>query len=198
MKDKLMQQKETFEKLASKYIDRPGIDDLLDFLSQSDFYNAPASTIYHGSYPGGLCEHSLNVFNSLVHECETSLGENWQDDISIESIAIVALFHDLCKVNTYEIYQRNVKNDNGKWEQIDAYRKNVKFPMGHGAKSVFMLNAFIEITPEEGLALYWHMGAFDIGNYSTVNELSKAYETCQLAFLLHIADMKTTYITENK
>lgn len=186
-----------FEDIVKKHINREGIDALLDYLNGSDFFEAPASTIYHGSYAGGLCHHALNVFHCLVNECESTFGDDWTDHISEESVAVVALFHDLCKVNSYETYLRNVKNeDTGKWEQVECYRRNVKFPLGHGEKSMFIVMKYIDITPEEALAIRWHMGAFDLGQYSNVNELSKAFETSELAFLLHIADQKATYLIE--
>ena len=43
-----------------KKINREGMDDLIKWLESSDFFVAPASTRFHGSYAGGLCEHSLN------------------------------------------------------------------------------------------------------------------------------------------
>ena len=191
--------KERFEETARKYITREGIEDLLEYLDGSDFYTAPASTIYHGSYEGGLVEHSLNVFNSLLAEVKFTYGEGWQECISLESIAIVALFHDLCKVNSYTTYMKNVKNEvTGQWEKQECYKRDPLFPMGHGDKSLFIVMNYMKVKPAEALAIKWHMGAFDTSEYSSVNELSKAYESCSLAFLLHIADMKTTYIYENE
>ena len=47
-------------------ITREGADKLLAYLESSDFFTAPASTRYHGNYEGGLCQHSLNVYDALV------------------------------------------------------------------------------------------------------------------------------------
>lgn len=197
--DKIQANIEAFEKIVFNNIKREGVEELMDYLHNSDFFVAPASTIYHGSYEGGLCEHCLNVYQCLVNECEFTFGKDWQEHISPESVAIVALFHDLCKVNSYEKYLRNVKNEStGKWEQVEAFRKNVMFPLGHGEKSMFILMNYMYLEPMEALAVRWHMGAFDTGEYNNVNELSKAYEKSILAFLLHVADMKATYIVENE
>lgn len=191
--------KQALLEIVRATIKREGIEELINYLENSDFFVAPASTIYHGSYEGGLCEHSLNVYHSLIKEYECLYGGDWTKHISIESIAIVALFHDICKVNSYEKYLRNVKNEStGKWEQVECYRKNVLFPLGHGEKSMFILMNYMALSPEEALAVRWHMGAFDTGEYNNVNELSKAFEKSQLAFLLHIADQKATYIVENE
>ena len=48
-----------------KSTNRDGIEDLLKWLGSSDFYVAPASSRFHGSYAGGLLEHSLNVYDEL-------------------------------------------------------------------------------------------------------------------------------------
>lgn len=187
-----------FEKLVFDNIKREGVQELMDYLYNSDFFTAPCSTIYHGSYPGGLCEHSINVYHNLVNEVYATFGENWAEIIDPESVAIVALFHDLCKINSYEMYMRNVKNpETGKWEEQMSYRRKPLLPMGHGEKSLFILMNFMLLDKDEALAIRWHMGAFDTGQYNTVNELSQTYEISILAFLLHIADLKSTYITEN-
>ena len=92
-----MTNKERFMQLFSK-INRAGTLDLLEWLDQSDFFVAPASTKYHGSYEGGLLEHSLNVYDALVK----LLTIYPEVQVSEESIIITTLFHDLCKVNMYK------------------------------------------------------------------------------------------------
>lgn len=61
------QQKNTqdFKDIVTMYIKREGIDDLMAWLENSDFFSAPASTRFHGSETGGLCKHSINVFQQL-------------------------------------------------------------------------------------------------------------------------------------
>ena len=44
-----------------KSTNREGIEKLINFLEKTDFFTAPASTRFHGSYEGGLVEHSLKV-----------------------------------------------------------------------------------------------------------------------------------------
>ena len=50
-------------------VHRDGIENLIQWLEDSDFFVAPASTRFHGNYDGGLCEHSLNVYDCLVSMC---------------------------------------------------------------------------------------------------------------------------------
>ena len=182
-----------------KSVDRPGIDALIDYLQNSDFFEAPASTIYHGSYEGGLLEHSLNVYNMLQWYVANLQDSDFElPKISEESIIVVALLHDLCKVNCYHKSTRNVKNERtGKWEKVPCYKREPLLPIGHGGKSVFIIQQFIKLTPEEAQAIYWHMGAYDTSPYNTLNELGKSYEMNLLAFLLNQADMMATYIAEN-
>lgn len=93
------QTKERFLDLFRNCIQREGTDELLNWLQSSDFLSAPASTKYHGSYEGGLVEHSLNVYDCLVKEIESAgLTDTYTD----ETVAIVSLLHDICKANFYK------------------------------------------------------------------------------------------------
>lgn len=153
MEDKKAQ----FLEIFNTHITRDGKDDLLDWLNHSDFFTAPASTRFHGNHEGGLLEHSINVYNSLVSLLEnTGLKENYSN----ETIAIVALLHDVCKVNYYKKGTRNVK-ENGVWVQKEVYEVDEKFPCGHGEKSVIILQNFIHLDSEEIFAIRAHMGGFD-------------------------------------
>lgn len=180
--------KEEFIGLCSK-IHRDGIENLMEWLESSDFYVAPASRAYHGAYAGGLLQHSLNVYHELVRI------SNAYPEVKVteESIIIASLFHDLCKVNFYGSEKRNRKNAEGKWESYDAYNITEKFPFGgHGSKSVFIVQNFIRLTPEEAVAINCHMGAF--GDNSTY--ISQSYEMFPFAWLLSIADQAATYLVE--
>lgn len=190
----------TFKQLVTTHIQRDGVDNLLEWVTnETDFLTAPASTRYHGSYEGGLLEHSLNVFNQLVWEMNHVVGEGWTDLYSMETVAIVALFHDLCKIDRYVLGQKWRKDENGEWESYDAYEYNQQKPeMGHGAQSVYYLQKFIQLTEMEAQAIYWHMGAYDISPYSTLAACSETFKWNPLAFLLHRADMAATYVVENE
>lgn len=190
----------TFKQLVTTHIRRDGVDNLLEWVTnETDFLTAPASTRYHGSYEGGLLEHSLNVFNQLVWEMNHVVGEGWTELYSMETVAIVALFHDLCKIDRYVLGQKWRKDENGEWESYDAYEYNPQKPeMGHGAQSVYYLQKFIQLTEMEAQAIYWHMGAYDISPYSTLAACSETFKWDPLAFLLHRADMAATYVVENE
>ena len=180
-------------------INRPGIDKLMKFIEEkSDFYTAPASTKYHLSCEGGLLQHSLNVYDALmqlktVEPLRTALARH-----DNASIAIVALFHDLCKTMFYKVSTRNVKNEEtGKWEKVPYYTIEDTIPYGHGEKSVMMMESLqVRLTNAEKYAIRWHMGAYEPKeNY---NALNAAFERYPLALALHIADMVASNITEDK
>ena len=105
--------KEEFIEIFKANITRDGADKLLDYLeNKSDFFTAPASARYHGAYEGGLCEHSLNVYHCLADYLQRErVQELYGLEYTEESIAIVALLHDLCKVGCYKKTFRNVKDD---------------------------------------------------------------------------------------
>ena len=60
-----MTPKEEFISIYKENIKREGADKLLEYLEKSDFFTAPSSTRFHGSYEGGLVQHSLNVYHCL-------------------------------------------------------------------------------------------------------------------------------------
>lgn len=178
-------------------IKREGINDLINFLENSDFFEAPASSRYHLNYKGGLVEHSLNVYKCLLEEINfLGLTKKY----SSETLALVSLFHDICKINKYEESTRNVKNkETGQWEQVPFYAtREDTFEMGHGALSVYYIQKYMHLTDEEATAIYWHMGAFDLSSYSSAAGLSKCYSVNPLSFALHRADMLATYKIENE
>ena len=183
-----MDNKERFLSLCGT-IDRDGIDRLLGWLETSDFFTCPASTKYHGAYRGGLLEHSLNVYDEL----QRLLAAYPEIEAKEESVTVVSLFHDLCKVNFYGVEKRNRKNEEGVWESYDSYVVREKFPFGgHGSKSVFLIQQFMTLTPEEAVAINCHMGPWDKGD----PDVGRSYEQFPLAWLLHVADESATYIKE--
>lgn len=191
-----MSNREQFISLM-KRVERPGVEELLAWLEGTDFYSAPASTRFHGSYPGGLVYHTLNV----VYELRELVRFYDVKDITNESIIIVALAHDFCKINVYQETMVNVppqRSKSGKWEQQLGYKKNEILKLGHGAKSLSILQNFIKLEDYEKEAIFWHMGAYDTGVLSSMHDLYDVFEENKLAFLLHMADMVATYITESE
>ena len=103
-----MEAKEEFIKIYNEKINREGAKALLDYLLSTDFFTAPASTKFHSSHRCGLVEHSVNTYNRFKKLVMQEYGENYQDKVSDESIAIISLLHDICKTNTYKEAQTEI------------------------------------------------------------------------------------------
>lgn len=192
-----MNYKEQFCAEYKRHIKRKGGDALLDWLLDSDFFIAPASTKYHSAYEGGLAKHSLNVFYRLRDLLLAEYGCEKMTEELMESAAICGLLHDVCKAHFYTVSFRNVKNEEtGKWEKQPFYAIDDQFPFGHGEKSVYILMKHMRLEAEEALAIRWHMGAFD--DSANRNPLSKTFTENPLAVLLHIADLMASYLDEKE
>lgn len=179
-------EKEIIELLKST--NRSGMEDLIAFLEKSDFFKAPASTRFHGCFEGGLAEHSMKVYEILKQKVKTSV---LPIEVPEESIIIIGLLHDICKVNFYKIDYRNAKNALGVWEKVPYYTVEDTIPYGHGDKSVMMISEYIKMTNEEKYAIRWHMGYTEPKElYTTIGE---AYKKYPLALLTHEADLEATY-----
>ena len=171
---------------------------LLDFLQQKcDFFTAPASTRFHCSYEGGLCEHSLNVYDCLRSYLDSDRAKNtFGLDFSDESVAIVSLLHDVCKINTYRTSMRNVKDDKtGIWSRVPYYEYNDTLPYGHGEKSVYIVSGFMRLTRDEAMAIRWHMGFSGTEDQKLVGNALRMYP---LAMALMIADCEASTFVEER
>ena len=187
--------KEKFIEIYNTYIKREGTDKLLTYLTEnSDFFTAPASARFHSSYTGGLCQHSLNVYECLKSYMERDrVANEYKLTASDETIAIVSLLHDLCKINTYKPSTRNVKDASGVWHQVPTFSYDDQMPYGHGEKSVYIISGYMRLTREEAFAIRYHMGFS--GNEDKGN-VGSAFEMFPLAFALSTADMEATYFLE--
>ncbi len=193
-----MDYKAEFINLFNQYIKREGADELLKFLlsSASDFFVAPASTRFHLAKEGGLVEHSINVYTCLKDYLNRGrVKAEYNLHFTEESITIVALLHDLCKMNVYQKTSRNIKDKNGTWVQVPSYEYNDTLPYGHGEKSVYIISGFMRLSREEAFAIRYHMG---FSNTDEKQNVSATFEQFPLALALSIADMEATYLVESK
>ena len=203
---------ERYEALLSK-VNRPGMDNLLGFIRKSDFYMAPASTRFHLSTRGGLLQHSLNVYDCLEAKSGNSTWKDVLEKAGEESIILSSLTHDLCKTYFYTEGTRNrkayepekvsaaekwqVKHDSMGdfiWESVPSYEVNDRYPLGHGQKSVIILQQYIRLLPHEIYAILWHMG------YTVPKEewqaVRDSFELCPFALALHEADLEASILME--
>lgn len=167
---------------------REGIEEVIQFLEKSDFYKAPASTRFHGSFEGGLLEHSMKVYEILKHKVKNSVLDL---NVSDDTLIIIALLHDICKANFYKVDYRNAKNERGEWEKVPYYTVDDTIPYGHGEKSVMMITEYMKLTVEEKYCIRWHMGFTE--PKEAYNTLGQAFKKFPLALILHEADLEATY-----
>ncbi|MFR6278855.1 MAG: HD domain-containing protein, partial [Acutalibacter sp.] len=162
--------KEEFRAIFQQHVTRRGGDQLLEWLENTDFYTAPASTKFHCACEFGLVMHSLNVYKVLREKY-------FEEGDSEESFALCGLLHDVCKAQFYKVATRNVKNDEtGQWEKRPYYSVEDAFPYGHGEKSVYLIERFVRLKPAEAMAIRWHMGGFDEAVKGGSFAISAAYD----------------------
>ena len=181
-----MNNKELFTSLL-RSTNRQGIEEVLIELENISFFEAPASRKDHLAYPGGLLQHSLNVYNVSMMLYNQLKALKPDLEIQEESIIIASLLHDVCKADRYTM------TDNG------TYVKNYNFPVGHGEKSVILLLKWgLELTNyNEILAIRWHMGGWHVpNNEEQQTDYVHAVESCPLVTLIHTADTLASKIIE--
>lgn len=178
-----------YEKLSDRLPQK-----FIEWIQETDFFTAPASRCYHMDCEGGLLAHSLNVYDRL---CDMVKPGDVMEEYYDDTIAIVALFHDLCKINTYQRSFRNQKQPDGKWVQVPTYTFKTDLPMGHGEKSVYLLLKHgVDLSDEEALAIRWHMGAYDNAVKGGCRDMNEALSKSALALAIQQADMRATYWDE--
>ena len=187
-------------------VDREGIDNLIKFIKTTDFFEAPASTIYHNNFKGGLCLHSINVYYNAL-----KVAEGFYEQIPMDSLKVACLLHDISKADFYELYIQNKKNYNangaskdtaGRFDWVTVERYKVRDSMDrpfvygdHGTNSYMIASKFIKINEAEACAIINHHMALD--NAPVRQDISEIYNRHPLATVVHVADTLATYITEN-
>ena len=198
--------KEKFIAYCHEFIgERDGLERLLKYMDDSGFYTAPSSTNFHLNVEGGLCKHSLNVFETARNIYENLLEPRRQagdsslnQPIPMESIAISTLFHDLCKMQMYHKTEKWKKDEAGRWVSYPGYEVKDDFPFGHGEKSCFIIERFIRLKKSELLAIRWHMCMFDVSEQGSAGRFSlrAAMDSEPLVTLVPTADLLSSNCLE--
>lgn len=203
----LAKNKDEFIGLVEKYIKRDGIENLMGWLDRTDFYTAPATTGYQLSVDGGLVQHSLNTFYRMVELANMYYGKEPAEDnfyngdtpdadsaFTMESIALVALFHSIYKADVYVKDFRNQKI-NGKWEQVEYYRWDEAFVYGRGAKSVYILQQFMRLYTDEAQAIRFHTAGREDANSGIFDaSFYRVYEKSPISVLLFMAEQMAYWL----
>lgn len=196
--------KAEFMQIWTERVQRDYADAMLEWLErETDFFEAPASTKNRGAHPGGLVEHSLNVYRRLRNiVCMETYGEITSGLLAEgveETVAILGLLHDVCKVGVYHIETKRRKNpDTQRWEDYQAYVFRDPLPLGHGEKSLYLIQRHMDLEPEEALAIRWHMGAYDRAVKGGARDMGAAMEMSPWVWRLQQADMCATFVDERE
>ena len=114
-------------------------------------------------------------------------------------MAIIALLHDVCKVECYRLETKRRKNpETGRWEDYEGYTYKDPMPLGHGEKSLYLIQRHMDLLPEEALAIRWHMGAYDNAAKADQRALSAAMVASPWVWRLQEADMCAAWIDERE
>ena len=173
-------------------------EEFFTWLKENGFFTAPASTKYHGSYEGGLFDHSMAVTRRLM---ELTMDNNivWHRK---ESPFIIGMFHDLCKCDQYIKKEGSLTDIEGFTAHGDGlyhyeYNPNTLLK-GHGTKSIMLLSQFIKLTEEEMLCIRYHMGAY--GNEEDQKTewagFDAAIRKFPTVFWTHAADMLASKVDD--
>jgi len=169
-------------------VNRSGIEKLCHYLESSDFFTAPASTRFHLAFPGGLAEHSWNVYTIFKEK-----NAHYNLRLNEGSVALCGLLHDACKIGVYKKGKKNVK-ENNKWIEKEVWEFKDAVPFGHGEKSVYVIQKYIELTEEEAMIIRWHMGFTEPREiWSTFRNAIDLYPSI---IALHCADLEASSIIE--
>lgn len=173
---------------------REGIDKLIEAMDHGGFFTSPCSGAYHLCKDGGLAEHSMNVFETLVN-LNVLLGAG----IPADSIIVCALLHDLGKMgdhgkpNYVPNYVRSKKKnpETGEYDMVQSetkpYETNKELTYEeHEIRSLLIAERYIHLTEEEETAILHHNGLYGKLDSAFGNA---NYSKSKLAFLLHTADM---------
>ncbi|MCR4735808.1 MAG: hypothetical protein K5829_12485 [Treponema sp.] len=169
---------------------------LMDWLDESDFWTAPASTKFHGNFKGGLSLHTLMVirqclaFAKPVLENYYNSPEGKKYEVYAKDIFLAALCHDFCKTDFYGTEYRNTKDINGNWIKQPFYKvKGENRNLGHGNESVLiMLSIFPQMIHNRMVieAVSRHMGFSDLSESEKFNY--SLFLQNPLVVLLQLAD----------
>jgi len=207
--------------LRDSIMEDDGVENLIGYLEQgTDYFAAPCSTMFHLNVDGGLAKHSWNVYELLKEKVE-----RFNLKTPPRTIAICGLLHDINKTNFYVKAKKWIidpdepvimksmplKDKNGKivawepqesknWICVDGWDVDDKFPIGHGEKSVIILQRFIKLTDEEALAIRWHM-VMDPSihfNYPYGYPYNASVKEYPLVTLLQTSDMEASQVLERE
>ena len=173
---------------------RPGMEDLIDYMTECGFFEAPCSSQFHLATKFGLVHHTRNVMETAERIGVALLGGAEYNKIQ-ESVIIAAGLHDLGKMGQFEKPLYNIKLlKDGSVGKIPFEQNKELLPVDHEIRSVAIASMFIDLTEEEEqFAILYHNGL-----YGTVGRYSLQSHETQLYLIVHTADLWCSRFLEVK
>lgn len=177
--------------------ERDGIEALISYMEDNGFFESPCSTSHHLAKSGGLAEHSLNVYDMM-------LAISGLYPISIDSIIICSLLHDLGKMGQFGkpgYIPNMLKGRATKANPNPVPYQSEKKPfetnpdllfVDHEVRSIAIASRFIDLTEEEQQAILWHNGLYGPFRYEIQGKETPLY------MMLHFADMWASRVVERE
>ena len=175
--------REKLEAIVRKYVKRDGIEELLQWVSNNNFYNAWCSTSFHCNWSGGLAEHTYNVVTNSL-----KLADAFDSKVDKESIVLCAFSHDLGKAGNY--YVPNLLKS-GKTSGTKPVKINPDLRIkSHAFRSLMIVSKFIELSESERICILCHDGFFEASNREYMLSLD------ELLYIVHTSDLKSARFQE--
>lgn len=146
---------------------REGMEDLIAYMEEIGFFEAPCSGGNHLACQFGLVHHSRNVMMAAENIGYALLGKVKYTEIR-DSVIIAAALHDLGKCGDYgkQMYVPNILKS-GKASEAKPFKRNpALLPLDHATRSIKLATLFIDLTEDEEFAIRYHDGLYDIVNIS--------------------------------
>lgn len=175
-----------FEKLL-RLTGKNGIEQLIQYYRDSDFYTAWASSSYHCNYKGGLLQHSLNVCDYAI-----TLHKEFNSTVDIQSVMFCALTHDTGKsgLKGDEYYVPNtLKSGNISGTKPIKINPNLRIK-NHAWRSVLQLSKYVDMTEDEKVCIINHDGFYQAENRQTMLDIF------ELLYIVHNADLYVARFVE--
>jgi hypothetical protein len=104
-------------------------------------------------------------------------------------------------IDYYKNGRNGVNADRSSYPEFSpTWKYDDKLPMGHGEKSVYLVQKFIQLTETEALAIRWHQEDYakSDGHSFEDRTYSQAVNLCSLIPLIHTADYLVSLFVDKK
>lgn len=196
-----MDNRENFITLL-RTVNRPGIEELINWLDSTDFFKAPASPKLFKNYAGGLCEKALIRYDQM-HQINNYNLLN----INKDSITLTSLLANVDKTNYFKLTPFNRKqysptgrhsDANGNYDWVEVWEYAVvpdeeRFIYGtSGQNAERLISNYVPLTDEESAAIT-NMG---ITYENPTFYFGGIYKKYPLAALLNAADTLASFVVK--